>query len=186
VHSVCALSCKAGEVYIEARRRQQRALDVYLPLFVCFSSGSSSSFAFPRSWYLCFFFSSQFIWAWSWILQFWKRFNSASLFFFILPVLFLFSFLLFSFSSPSLLFPSILSPSLLLHVHSSPGFFSSVCCVILFLSSGIFLVSLSTLRLPLLSCVYLRLLSSLSIFFSPPLVLLISSAFIRLKKALWC
>jgi hypothetical protein len=105
--------------------------------------------------------------------------------FFILPVLFLFSFLLFSFSSPSLLFPFILSPSLLLHVRSSPGFFSSVCCVILFLSSGIFLVSLSTLRLPLLSCVYLRLLSSPSIFFSPPLVLLISSAFIRLKKALW-
>jgi hypothetical protein len=64
----------------------------------------------------------QFVWAWSRILQFWKRFNSPSpLFsspcatqfslvhpsvsFFILPVLFF----LFSFSSPSLLFPSVLS-----------------------------------------------------------------------------
>jgi len=81
-------------------------------------------------------------------------------------------FLFFFFCSPlaPLLYSSPLySPSLFLPVRSSPVFlFSSVCYVISFLSSGIFLVSLSTLSLPLLSCVCLRLLSSPSPFFSSP------------------
>jgi len=49
VRSVCALSAKL-EKFTRKQRRQQHALDLYLLLFICFSSGSSgSSFFFSVS-----------------------------------------------------------------------------------------------------------------------------------------
>jgi len=57
VHSILCIILPSWS-YLEARRRQQHVLDLYLPCFVCFSSGSSSSSVFPCYWYSCFFSNS--------------------------------------------------------------------------------------------------------------------------------
>jgi len=166
VHSVCALSAKL-EKFTWKQRRQQHALDLYLLLFICFSSGSSF-FLFLFVVSLVFFFPVPWCsWRRSWRLVTKTMAGNASLcvfvflfpspplcvslsvlffcFFLLCSLCFLSHFLLLVFSCPA---------------RSAPLFF--------FLLSRCFhpLLPSSSLHLPLLF--YFSLISLLFFLFSPP------------------
>jgi len=160
VRSVCALSAKL-EKFTRKQRRQQHALDLYLLLFICFSSGSSgSSFFFSVSVCRSSCSSFPFVSVFSFLPVFFV--------FFSVSVCLLLSLLvsLFSFPCPSTLSLSFSPPppSLILLCSLPP--FSLFVLLPVFLSSFSLFFSLPFL------CLFSSLRSPSSVFF--PLLYLVS------------
>jgi len=166
VHNVYALSAKL-EKFTWKQRRQQHALDLYLLLFVCFSSGSSF-FLFLFAVSLVFFFPVPWCsWRRSWRLVMKTMTGNASLCVFV----FLFPSPLLCVSLSVLFFCFFLLCSLCFLAHFLLLVFSCLARsapLFFFLLSRCFhpLLPSSSLHLPLLF--YFSLISLLFFLFSPP------------------